>query len=636
MMFDYRALGLKVGIEIHQRLNTHKLFCNCPSLLREEEPPLWFKRRLRVSRSELGLIDPAAKFEQLRDREFLYGVYPDTICEVELDECPPLPINKEALAASIEVALMLKMSIIDEIHVMRKIVIDGSNTTGFQRTALVAVGNKNSYIDTSYGPVRIKTLCLEEESAFIVESTPLKAKYKLDRLGIPLVEIATEPDIWHPEQAREAALRLGRLLRATGKVMRGIGTIRQDLNISISKGARQEVKGVQELNAIPKIINREIQRQISLLEIREELKARGLTDDAFNKKILDVTDLLQEVSTGFIKRALKRGERAYGVLLHSMREILAKEIQPGRRFGTELSDYAKVFGGVGGIIHSDEALSYGFGEDLMAKILKRLGGEPDDAFVLVLSSKNVAKLALNAVLERVKIALREIPTETRKPLPDGNTSFSRPLPGSERMYPETDIPPINSKSIVEKISQNLPEYPEDTISRLIDTYGISQELAELLFDSWKFKLFEEIASNYPKISPSFIATTLTSTLIALKREGIPVERLKDQTFIEVFAYLNKGRLAKEAVPEVLAEVAQNKAMSLENIVSKRYMTLERLDEIIDAKISEFQTEISERGERAYGMLMGKVMAEVRGKIDGAIVSKRVKKKLSEFLRKIQK
>ncbi|RLG54540.1 MAG: Glu-tRNA(Gln) amidotransferase GatDE subunit E [Thermoproteota archaeon] len=635
-MFDYRALGLKVGIEIHQRLNTHKLFCNCPSLLKEEEPPLWFKRRLRVSRSELGLIDPAAKFEQLRDREFLYGVYPDTICEVELDECPPLPINEEALTTSIEVALMLKMSVIDEIHVMRKIVIDGSNTTGFQRTALVAVGNENSYIETTYGPVRIKTLCLEEESAFIVESTPLKAKYKLDRLGIPLVEIATEPDIWHPEQAKEAALRLGRLLRATGKVMRGIGTIRQDLNISISKGARQEVKGVQELNAIPEIINREIQRQISLLEIMKELKARGLSDDAFNGRILEVTDLLREVSTGFVKRAISRGERAYGVLLPSMKGILAKEIQPGRRFGTELSDYAKVFGGVGGIIHSDEAHSYGFEEDLIAKILKELGGGSEDAFVLVLSSEKVAKLALNAVLERARLALREIPTETRKPLPDGNTSFSRPLPGSERMYPETDIPPINSKAIVEKVSQALPEYPEDTIARLIDTYGISQELAELLFDSWRFKLFEEIASNYPKISPSFIATTLTSTLTALKREGIPIEKLEDRTFIEIFAYLNEGRLAKEAIPEVLAELALDKTVSLEEIVSERYMTMEQLDKIIDAKIAELQREISERGERAYGMLMGRVMAEVRGRIDGAVVSKRVKKKLSEFLQKTQK
>ncbi|HIE23465.1 MAG TPA: Glu-tRNA(Gln) amidotransferase subunit GatE, partial [Candidatus Korarchaeota archaeon] len=443
-MFDYKALGLKVGIEIHQRLNTHKLFCNCPSRLREETPPLWFNRRLRVSRSELGLIDPAARFEQLRDREFVYGVYPDTVCEVELDECPPLPINREALAISIEIALMLKMSVIDEIHVMRKIVIDGSNTTGFQRTALVAIGNENSYIDTSYGPVRLKTLCLEEESAFIVESTPLKARYKLDRLGIPLVEIATEPDIWHPEQAREAALKLGRLLRATGKVMRGIGTIRQDLNISISKGARQEVKGVQELNIIPEIINREIQRQISLLKIMEELKARGLNKDSFERKIMEVTDLLQEISTGFIRKAIKKGEKAYAILLPFMRGILSEEIQPGRRFGTELSEYAKVFGGVGGIIHSDEASSYGFKEDVVRKILQALGGNTNDAFVLVLSSKEVAELALNAVLGRAMLALERIPAETRKPLPDGNTSFSRPLPGSERMYPETDIPPINS------------------------------------------------------------------------------------------------------------------------------------------------------------------------------------------------
>ncbi|RLG40338.1 MAG: Glu-tRNA(Gln) amidotransferase GatDE subunit E [Thermoproteota archaeon] len=519
---------------------------------------------------------------------------------------------------------------------MRKIVIDGSNTTGFQRTALVAVGKEDSYIETSYGLVRIKTLCLEEESAFIVESTPSRAKYKLDRLGIPLVEIATEPDIWHPEQAKEAALKLGRLLRATGKVMRGIGTIRQDLNISISKGARQEVKGVQELSMIPEIINREIQRQISLLDIMKELKDRGLSKDAFSGGIVEVTDLLQGISKGFIMKALKRGERAYGALLPSMKGILSREIQPGRRFGTELSDYAKVFGGVGGIIHSDEARSYGLGEEIIGKILERLGGGPNDAFVLVLASRKVAKLALNAVLERARIALESIPAETRKVLPDGNTSFSRPLPGSERMYPETDIPPINSHEIVEKVSQSLPEYPEETISRLINSYKISRELAELLFDNWRFKLFEEIASSYPRISPSFIAATLSSTLTALKREGVPVERLKDQTFKEIFAYVNEGKLAKEAIPEVLTELALDETSSLEEIVSKRYMSIDQLDEIIDTKIKELREEIFARGERAYGLLMGRVMSEVRGRIDGAIVSKRVKKKLREYLSTAQK
>jgi glutamyl-tRNA(Gln) amidotransferase subunit E len=388
---------------------------------------------------------------------------------------------------------------------------------------------------------------------------------------------------------------------------------------------------VQELNIIPEIINREVQRQISLLKIMEELKARGLNKDSFERKIVEVTDLLQEISTGFIRKAIKRGEKAYAILLPSMRGILSKEIQPGRRFGTELSDYAKVFGGVGGIIHSDEALSYGFKEDIMGKILQILGGSSDDAFVLVLSSEEVAKLALNAVLERAMLALERIPAETRKPLPDGNTSFSRPLPGSERMYPETDIPPISSREIIEEVSKRLPEYPEETINRLVSCYGLSQELAELLFDNWKFRLFEEIAGKYPKISPSFIATTLSSTLTALKREGVPVERVSDQTFVELFKYINEGKLAKEAIPDVLSELAVKKAVSLKEIVSKRRMTLEQLDKIIDEKIAELHKEISERGERAYGLLMGRVMAEVRGKIDGAIVSKRVREKLERFL-----
>jgi len=150
------------------------------------------------------------------------------------------------------------MKIVDEVEIMRKMVIDGSNTSGFQRTAYIG---SQGCIDTSHGPVGIDILCLEEEAARIVEDRGDSLIYSLDRLGIPLVEIGTAPDIVSPAHAREVAKTLGMILRSTGRVQRGLGTIRQDVNVSIKGGARVEVKGVQDLNLIDKIVEMEVLRR---------------------------------------------------------------------------------------------------------------------------------------------------------------------------------------------------------------------------------------------------------------------------------------------------------------------------------------------------------------------------------------
>ncbi|MBI5253689.1 MAG: Glu-tRNA(Gln) amidotransferase subunit GatE, partial [Euryarchaeota archaeon] len=264
---------MKIGFEIHQQLETHKLFCSCPSELKEEKPEVTVERRLRPTQSELGEIDRAALEEFLKGKSFVYEVYPDTTCLVELDEEPPHEPNEEAIDACLEVALMLNCDIVDEIHFMRKLVIDGSNTSGFQRTAIVAM---DGYLETDKGRIGIPTICLEEEAARKIAEEENKTIYRLDRLGIPLIEITTAPDITTPEQAREVALKIGEILRATGRVKRGIGTIRQDINISIEGGARVEIKGVQELNQIPKIIEFEVERQKKLSrtgKIAEETRA---------------------------------------------------------------------------------------------------------------------------------------------------------------------------------------------------------------------------------------------------------------------------------------------------------------------------------------------------------------------------
>jgi glutamyl-tRNA(Gln) amidotransferase subunit E len=269
MELDYTKLGFKCGIEIHQQLDTKKLFCNCSSIVHDTKPDLIVRRKLTAVAGETGSIDNAAAYEKSKDKEFIYEACSTSCCLVELDEEPPHNVNQDALKIVLEVSLLLNATIVDEIQFMRKTVIDGSNVSGFQRTALVA---QDGYIETSKGKVIIESICLEEEAAKKIETTKEYARYRLDRLGIPLIEIATDASIKDPEHAKEVSQKLGMILRSTGKVKRGLGTIRQDVNVSIKQGVRTEIKGFQDLKSIPKVINYEVERQLK--EIKNSKKSR--------------------------------------------------------------------------------------------------------------------------------------------------------------------------------------------------------------------------------------------------------------------------------------------------------------------------------------------------------------------------
>ena len=289
----------------------------------------------------MGEIDRAAQEEMKHDRKFRYYTY-DTTCLVENDEEPPAPVNDEALAVCLTIGKMFAMTPVPQVHTMRKLVIDGSNTSGFQRTALVAF---NGALPDGG---QIETICLEEEAAQRVKDEV----FSLDRLGIPLVEITTSPCMHTPEDVQKVAEYIGMVLRSTGKVKRGIGTIRQDVNISIARGARVEIKGVQELDLIAEVVRREVQRQQNLLAIRDELRKRGASVDATAGT--DVTALFKETKSTVLKKAKK----IHAIILKGFAGLVGREIQPERRLGSEMSDYAKKCG-VGGIFHTDELPAYG-------------------------------------------------------------------------------------------------------------------------------------------------------------------------------------------------------------------------------------------------------------------------------------
>ncbi|MCD6488981.1 MAG: Glu-tRNA(Gln) amidotransferase subunit GatE [Desulfurococcales archaeon] len=635
---NYDKIGLKAGLEIHIQLDTrHKLFCGCPTKLVEEGEEDVFARELRPARSELGEVDVAALLEWKKGRLYEYHAPRESTCLVEADEEPPHEMNREALITALAVAKALHSTIVDEVHVMRKIVIDGSNTTGFQRTSIIALGG---YIDDEDGRVGIQTICLEEDAARKMGEGKNRVLYKIDRLGIPLIEIATAPDLHTPEQAQRVAFKIGQLVRLTGKAKRGLGTIRQDLNISIRDGEKIEVKGVQHLYLISKVIEYEALRQINLLKIKDELLKRGISLDQITGEIVDVTHIFKNTKSKIIKRVLnKKGYGVYAIVLPGFKGLLGQEIQPGRRFGTELADYARVWGGVGGLFHTDELPGYGISEEEVQALYNYLKASSEkDAIVFIAGKQDKAKRALEAVIDRVRYSFKGVPPETRAANPDGTTRYMRPRPGAARMYPETDIPPIEiTEELLKEAEKLVPEPFDKKLKRYVEEYGLSIELAKAILNNIRLDLFEKLVVKYwGKVSPTLIASTIENTIKALKGEGVKIENISDEHIEGVIELIANKYIAKEAIPEILSYLADNpskKPFEAAKELGLTTITREELERIIIEVIESNRDIIATKRERAFGTIMGRVMAKVRGRADGKLVALIVKEKIKEFLEK---
>jgi glutamyl-tRNA(Gln) amidotransferase subunit E len=634
MNMDYSKIGLKAGLEVHQQLDTkEKLFCSCKPQLFREEPEITFLRRLRPTQSELGQIDPAAFFEFQKGIKILYEANKETACLVEMDEEPPHDLNREAVEIALIVALMLNAKPVDEIHVMRKTVIDGSNTTGFQRTCVIAL-NGELMVDDKRVPVQ--HVSLEEDAARKMGEKGSIIKYRIDRLGIPLIEIATGPVLYSPKEAEKVALAIGRILRATGRVKRGLGTIRQDLNVSIRDGALIEIKGVQELELVSKVIELEVQRQLSLLRIRDELKKRGISEEDLKEEFVDVTPIFEKTRCRVLQKAISEGKRVLAVSLPKFAGLLKTELMPGVRLGTEMAHRAHFWGRVGGIFHTDELPAYGITDEEVHMLKESMKAQPEDAVVFVADNQENASDALRAVVERAREALQGVPEETRGANPDGTTRYMRPRPGAARMYPETDVPPIQiGENYLNLLRSRLPELPEQRLERLMKEYNLNRKLARQVLDSEHTQLFEEIARE-GKVSPTTIAVALTETLKALRRDGVEIDRISDEHFKELFKYIGSGRAAKEAIPEILTWLSKHEEASVKNAIEALGLTMlseAEIREIIDNILAENRQLVKERGKAAFGPIMGLVMRKVRGKANAELVNKILKQKLEKLCSK---
>ncbi len=630
MAVDYAKIGLKVGLEIHQQLNTKtKLFCHCPPELFKEQPEITFLRRLRPTQSELGQIDPAAFFEFQKGVKILYEATKTSSCLVEMDEEPPHPISMEAVEVVLTASLMMHMQPIDEVHAMRKTVIDGSNTTGFQRTCVIA---SDGWIKVGEKTIPMQAASLEEDAARKTgtQNEGKTIRYRIDRLGIPLIEVATAPVIYSPLEAQEVALAIGRILRDTGKVMRGLGTIRQDLNVSIPNGALIEIKGVQELDLISKVVEYEVQRQLGLLKVKDELQNRGVTKDNFAENFIDVSGVFKQTNCKVIRKALDKKQKAMAVKLPKFSGLLKVELMPDFRVGTELSDRAKFWGRVGGIFHTDEMPNYGITAEEIEALRKAADAEKNDAVVFVADTAENVLDALRAVVERAREALEGVPPETRTAKDDGTTRYMRPRPGAARMYPETDIPPtMITDELVQKINSNLPEPAEKKIARLMKQCHLNQKIAKQLVDSEYGVLFET-AMKETGVSASTAAVFLTETIKALKREGVEVEKVKDEQIKSIFKAVGSGELAKEALADVFSWLSKNEGKMVQDAsaaLGLKMFTEKELKPIVDRVVAANQQSVDKLGKNAFGMLMGAVMKEVRGKANPELVSKLLKERL---------
>ena len=625
--FNYKELGLMMGLEIHQQLDSKtKLFCRCPNSLTDKKPERKIFRRLRPTQSELGEIDRAAYEESQRNLQFVYEAYDHHTCLVEADEEPPSPLNQEAVDISIILASLMNMKVVDEFHTMRKQVIDGSNTSGFQRTGILAT---DGYVETEYGDVTIETLGLEEDAARRIGEEDGKIVFRLDRLGIPLAEITTSPDMHHPLQVKAVAYQLGQILRSTS-VKRGLGTIRQDLNISIKEGSRIEVKGVQDLDLMPTIVENEVQRQLNLIDISKQLQERGA---CVEEEIIDVTKYLENTESKVIQNSLaKENSCILAIKLRKFNGLIGREIQPGKRLGTEFSEHGKKMG-VSGLFHTDELPAYGIVQEEVDTLRDILELDEDDAFILVAEEKTKAHNALLEIIKRAKQSLEGVPEETRRAQDDGKTQYLRPLPTASRMYVETDIPTeIIEKERVKKIASNLPELPVVKKERIEKEYKLSEDLAKQLVQRNRADLFEEIKKELPSMDSVKIASDIVYTIKDLKRDGYDITKLTKDALVEVFSLVDNDVIPAAETEVILKDVCND--ISPRDSVKNN--NLEKLsDDIIVDTIKEIIEEnknmIEQRKMGAMGPLMGKAMAKFKGKADGQTVSNVIKDEILNII-----
>jgi len=618
---DYLDLGFKSGLEIHQQLKTEKkLFCRCPAGEYYEDYDAEVLRHMRPTLSELGEYDGTALMEFKTRKEIIYQLNKRNVCTYEMDDTPPFELNPEALDIALEVTLLLKCNLVGELHIARKQYLDGSIPAGFQRTTILGTDGWVPYKDRRIG---IRQLGLEEDACREVSDRGHRRVYRTDRLSIPLIETVTYPDMRAPWEVAEVAELLRELARSTGLVRTGIGRARQDVNVSVEGGTRVEIKGVHRIPYIPRLTHFEALRQANLLELRGLLHKRGVTEDTLKANTAEVTEVLRNTAFSPIRRALEKDWRVLAISLAEFKGLLGFPLQPGRDFASEISDRVRVIACLDelpNIVHSDMMDS-----PLTATEWKKVGSalraKKEDAIVLVWGDRKDSETAASEIIIRAREAADAIPNETRQAFPSGINGFERILPGPDRMYPDTDMPPVAlSDEQIDLAKQRLPVPPWERRVRY-RRLGLSPEIIEDLIGDKRAPLFEKAVETL-SLRPTVLAVLLSQTLKSLERKGFPVRRLSDETVLEALRRLASGQFFREGFPDLL------KIMSVESLKPEATIARLGLAKLSDEAIREIVQIVArlERGldpldpEKKWRYLMGVLMAELRGRAPGEKVS----------------
>ncbi|MFN8240370.1 MAG: Glu-tRNA(Gln) amidotransferase subunit GatE [Bacteroidales bacterium] len=628
---DYKRIGFKSGLEVHQQLRTRsKLFCRCPAGIFHDSNDYNAEliRHMRPTLSELGVYDGTALMEFKTRKEIRYRINNQTACTYEVDDTPPFPVDREALEIALQISILSKLNIVGEVHITRKQYLDGSIPTGFQRTAILGVEGE---IELSNKKVRLIQLSIEEDSCREISDVGHVRVYKTDRLGMPLIETVTYPDMLTPDELAEAAQYIRFLNRSTGLVRTGIGAAREDVNVSCEGGTRVELKGVSHISLIPELSHNEAFRQYALLHLRTILNTKIPDHSGWKIKSREILSDQRDMFARVIRENLEKGFRVHVVNLPGCKGILSHFTQPGKIFADEISDRLKVIACIEkpNMCHSEELEPVMTSKEL-DRIREFAGAGEDDAQVIIWGPEADIPTALETIEERVLMAFDGVPNETRKTFPDGTTIFERVLPGRDRMYPDTDSEPIPlSEEYINSLRSRLPVLVSERF-RQMKNWKLPEDTYRYLLSKNLVPLVERISGEFG-FDPRYVGTFLGHTFRNIEGKVKPHKNFSHEKIYSMFGFISRKKLLPSIARLMLPVIREHPDMEFGSVLTSigfRKYTMQELLAPVDFLYQKFcQIRISDSEKASIDWLMGQLHRQALGNVDLSQLRKEIENRI---------
>lgn len=630
---DYDRIGFMSGLEVHQQLKTRrKLFCRCPAgrFQKDQEYDAEVIRHMRPTLSELGEYDGTAIMEFKTRKEIIYRIKNETTCTYEVDDTPPFPIDPEAVAIAIEISLLKMLNIVGELHITRKQYLDGSIPTGFQRTAIIGVEGE---IELPYKKIRLIQLSIEEDSCREILDVGHQRVYKTDRLGMPLIETVTYPDMLNPQEVADACQFIRFLNRSTGKVLTGMGAARQDVNVSCRGGTRVEIKGVPRIRQIPRLTHNEAFRQWALLHLKETLLRKIKKPASWQMRHLTADPASLTLRPRLAKLVKEHNWQLLLVRLPGFAGALSHFTQPGKCFADEISDRLKVIACLEKPnMDCSESLNPILGKEAWMQVKKLLSARAEDAMLVFWGPQDDMTTALETIEERCRMAFEGVPNETRKAIPDGTTIFERVLPGADRMYPDTDSAPIPLKDQdIEQIRKNVPQAAIEAW-RQMQLWGMPPDTYEYILKKNLFSLVQKLIVEM-KQEPVFVASLLGHKLKRLEGKYPVNPDFHPALIVMLLKKIHQRTLDNGIADPLLALLYQHPKMDFDSLlVSVNYKSFSKKEILSDVPFLEkkFRARRKNAGAAARrNWIMGHLRSKAMGNVSFSELSQWVQESLCE-------